>query len=77
MSTPEQNISTEAPQNQQQLTEYVRDLLNQVSERFGGMCKNILFEIDEMNNRLNELEGTVTELLNASTEETTKPETTE
>jgi heat shock factor-binding protein 1 len=52
----------------QELTNFVKTVLNQMNDRFTSMTDNIIGKIDEMNDRINDLETTVQQLIDESNE---------
>jgi len=51
------------PQNSQDLTIFVQNLLQQMQSRFQTMSNAIIGRIDEMGNRIDELEKSIGELM--------------
>jgi heat shock factor-binding protein 1 len=52
------------PENAQDLTIFVQNLLEQMQNRFNQMSTSIIGRIDEMGNRIDDLEKSITELMN-------------
>ena len=50
--------------NANELTELVQNMLTQMQNRFKGMSENIVMHIDEMGNRIEDLEKSIGELVN-------------
>ena len=50
--------------NAQDLTKLVQSMLTQMQQRFGEMNNNIVSRIDEMGNKIDELEASIGELVN-------------
>merc|ERR1719197_2161502 len=53
----------DAPQSSQDLTVFVQSLLQQMQSRFGQMSEAIIGRIDEMGNRIDDLEKSIGELM--------------
>jgi len=51
------------PQNAQDLTVFVQTLLQQMQSRFEQMSESIIGRIDEMGNRIDELEKSIADLM--------------
>lgn len=49
--------------NAQELTQFVKNMLNQMNEKFSVMTENVINRIDDMNGRINDLEQTVLQLI--------------
>lgn len=50
-------------ENANELTQLVQTMLNQMQSRFQGMSDNIINRIDEMGKRIDELEGSISDLV--------------
>ena len=55
--------------NAQELTDLVTQMLEQMQTRFGQMNGNIVNRIDEMSKKIDELEGSIGELVKEAQEE--------
>ena len=55
--------------NAQELTDLVTQMLEQMQTRFGQMNGNIVGRIDEMSKKIDELEGSIGELVKEAQEE--------
>ncbi len=55
--------------NAQELTDLVTQMLEQMQTRFGQMNGNIVSRIDEMSKKIDELEGSIGELVKEAQEE--------
>ena len=55
--------------NAQELTNLVTQMLEQMQTRFGSMNTNIVKRIDEMSTKIDELEGSIGELVKEAQEE--------
>lgn len=65
------------PQGTQELTSFVQNLLQQMQTRFEEMSGNIITRIDEMANRIDDLEKSIAELMQqAGAEEGDNPAAT-
>jgi heat shock factor-binding protein 1 len=62
MSTPKAPAAA-APQGTQELTIFVQNLLQQMQGRFQEMSDSIIGRIDEMGSRIDDLEKSVSELM--------------
>ena len=51
------------PENAQDLTIFVQNLLEQMQNRFNQMSSSIIGRIDEMGNRIDDLEKSISELM--------------
>jgi len=51
------------PENAQDLTIFVQNLLEQMQSRFNQMSSSIIGRIDEMGNRIDDLEKSIAELM--------------
>lgn len=60
---PKTNSATAAPQGSQELTTFVQNLLQQMQTRFEEMSGNIINRIDEMAVRIDDLERSISELM--------------
>ena len=56
------NQMSEPPSNPQDLTLFVQNLLEQMQTRFETMSNQIVDHIDEMGNRIDDLEKSIAEL---------------
>lgn len=50
--------------NANELTQLVQNMLNQMQSRFSSMSENIIGRIDEMGKRIDDLESSISELVN-------------
>ena len=55
--------ATAAPTTPQDLTLFVKNLLEQMQERFETMSEQIVGRIDEMGSRIDDLEKSISELM--------------
>lgn len=53
----------QAPENAQDLTIFVQNLLEQMQHRFNQMSGSIIGRIDEMGNRIDDLEKSISDLM--------------
>mmetsp|Transcript_35502 Transcript_35502/g.70552 ORF Transcript_35502/g.70552 Transcript_35502/m.70552 type:complete len:82 (-) Transcript_35502:125-370(-) len=53
----------EVPENAQDLTIFVQNLLEQMQQRFNQMSTSIIGRIDEMGNRIDDLEKSIGDLM--------------
>lgn len=63
MSSSEGKPATDVPDNAQDLTIFVQNLLEQMQLRFNQMSGSIVTRIDEMGNRIDDLEKSITDLM--------------
>ncbi len=61
-----EQINNADMESAQELTNFVKNVLGQMNERFTSMTENIVNRIDEMNDRLTDLEQTVSQLIDES-----------
>ncbi|KAJ1415853.1 heat shock factor binding protein 1 [Ochromonadaceae sp. CCMP2298] len=57
------NVGSEVPENAQDLTIFVQNLLEQMQQRFNQMSTSIIGRIDEMGNRIDDLEKSIGDLM--------------
>eukprot|EP01032_Pedospumella_encystans_P007721 gene7721-9229_t len=55
--------NAEVPENAQDLTIFVQNLLEQMQQRFNQMSTSIIGRIDEMGNRIDDLEKSIGDLM--------------
>mmetsp|Transcript_15393 Transcript_15393/g.21067 ORF Transcript_15393/g.21067 Transcript_15393/m.21067 type:complete len:80 (-) Transcript_15393:156-395(-) len=55
--------SSDVPENAQDLTIFVQNLLEQMQQRFNQMSTSIIGRIDEMGNRIDDLERSIADLM--------------
>jgi len=53
----------EVPENAQDLTIFVQNLLEQMQQRFNQMSTSIIGRIDDMGTRIDDLEKSITDLM--------------
>lgn len=63
MSSSEGKVTTDVPDNAQDLTVFVQNLLEQMQQRFNQMSGSIIGRIDEMGNRIDDLEKSISDLM--------------
>ena len=56
-------VTGEDPQNSEELSVFVQNLLSQMQSRFQTMSNAIIGRIDEMGNRIDDLEKSVSDLM--------------
>ena len=56
-------VKETVPENAQDLTIFVQNLLEQMQNRFNQMSTSIIGRIDEMGNRIDDLEKSIGELM--------------
>jgi len=64
--TSNATVSSPEMKNVQDLTRYVELLLQQMQERFQGISDQVLARIDEMGNRIDDLERNIADLVTQS-----------
>eukprot|EP01036_Dinobryon_divergens_P034094 gene34094-44051_t len=63
MSDSKTTGNSEVPENAQDLTIFVQNLLEQMQQRFNQMSSSIIGRIDEMGNRIDDLEKSISDLM--------------
>lgn len=63
MADTEGGKAESAPENAQDLTIFVQNLLEQMQSRFNQMSTSIIGRIDEMGNRIDDLEKSINDLM--------------
>mmetsp|Transcript_24425 Transcript_24425/g.48584 ORF Transcript_24425/g.48584 Transcript_24425/m.48584 type:complete len:87 (-) Transcript_24425:34-294(-) len=74
MSDAQGDSGEGAPQNAQDLTVFVQSLLSQMQTRFNQMSEAIIGRIDEMGNRIDDLEKSIADLMAQAGVEEGEPE---
>eukprot|EP00607_Mallomonas_marina_P006352 CAMPEP_0182426804 /NCGR_PEP_ID=MMETSP1167-20130531/13322_1 /TAXON_ID=2988 /ORGANISM="Mallomonas Sp, Strain CCMP3275" /LENGTH=78 /DNA_ID=CAMNT_0024608497 /DNA_START=56 /DNA_END=292 /DNA_ORIENTATION=- len=74
MSDAEGRSGEAIPENAQDLTVFVQNLLEQMQQRFNQMSTAIIGRIDEMGSRIDDLEASISELMEQAGIEAEGPE---